>query len=270
MSEFANRTYVVTGSRTGIGAATAEALRADGARVIGVDVADADVVCDLGQLEKIDSVAERILDLAGGSLDGMVSTAGVGPTDRTASRLLAVNGFAAIDLITRLYPALRRGRQPRVAVVSSNTISCHPNSISRELIESCLAKPHQEMLERVDKEITSEVAYAVSKIVLTTWVRMQAPKDEWIGSGVYLNVVAPGSTDTAMFAERTVDENLKAAAMAFPNPFGRLLTASEVARVIGFTLDPTMVGMAGSVIFCDGGVDALFHPGHPEPFRSVA
>jgi NAD(P)-dependent dehydrogenase (short-subunit alcohol dehydrogenase family) len=270
VTELANRTYVVTGCRTGIGATTADTLRADGARVIGVDIADADVVCDIGELGGIEGAAEQILQLAGGRLDGMVSAAGVGPTNRAPSRLLAVNAFGAIELITRLRPALERGRQPRVVIVSSNTISCHQNPVSRELIESCLAKPRQEMLERVDREITSEVAYAVSKIVLTTWARTQAPKEEWIGRGLYLNVVAPGSTDTAMFIERTLDGNLKAAALAFPNPLGRLLAASEVALVIRFALDPAMVAMAGSVIFCDGGVDALFHPGRPEPFRSIA
>lgn len=48
-------------------------------------------------------------------------------------------------------------------------------------------------LRRIDREITSEVAYAVSKIVLTTWARTQAPKREWLGSGICMNVVAPAA-----------------------------------------------------------------------------
>jgi NAD(P)-dependent dehydrogenase (short-subunit alcohol dehydrogenase family) len=235
--------------------------------VIGVDLSDADVVADLGALDRIDRIAGQILDLAESGLDGVVSAAGIGPTNRASSRLLAVNAFGAIELITHLHPVLRQSSSPRVVVVSSNTISCHPNPISRELIESCLAEPHAEMLKRVDREITSDVAYAVSKIVLTTWARTQAPKQEWIGSGVAMNVVAPGSTDTAMLAERTADENLRSAALSFPNPLGRLLTASEVAEVVGFALAPSIVGMAGSVIYCDGGVDAGFHPGRPEPLH---
>jgi NAD(P)-dependent dehydrogenase (short-subunit alcohol dehydrogenase family) len=269
MSVFAGRTYVVTGSRSGIGAATAESLRADGATVIGVDISDADVNVDLADLAATYGIAEQILELSGGVLDGFVSVAGVGPTGRRPSLLLAVNAFAPIELINRLYDAIRKGNQPRVVITSSNTISCHQNSISRELLESCLTKPHEEMLERVDQEIRPEVAYAVSKIVLTTWARTQAPTASWIGSGIGLNIVAPGSADTAMFTERTRDENLMEAAASFPNPLGRLLHADEVAQVIRFALDPTISSMAGSVIFCDGGVDALFHPSRPEPFNAV-
>lgn len=73
-----------------------------------------------------------------------------------------------------------------------------------------------------------------------------------------------------MFAERAADESLKEAASAFPNPLGRLLTAGEVAEVIRFALAPATAGMSGSVIYCDGGVDALFHPDRPAPFHSVA
>lgn len=40
-------TYAVTGSTSGMGRETAERLRADGHRVIGVDVKEADVVADL-------------------------------------------------------------------------------------------------------------------------------------------------------------------------------------------------------------------------------
>ena len=41
------RTYVVSGSASGIGAATAALLRDRGDRVVGVDLRDADVVADL-------------------------------------------------------------------------------------------------------------------------------------------------------------------------------------------------------------------------------
>lgn len=42
------RTVVVTGSASGMGAATKARFEADGQRVIGIDIRDADVVVDLG------------------------------------------------------------------------------------------------------------------------------------------------------------------------------------------------------------------------------
>ena len=41
------RRYVITGSASGIGAATASILRDQGARVIGCDLSDADIIADL-------------------------------------------------------------------------------------------------------------------------------------------------------------------------------------------------------------------------------
>ena len=46
-----SRTYVVTGSASGIGRATTDLLTERGHRVIGVDVRDADVVADLSTAE---------------------------------------------------------------------------------------------------------------------------------------------------------------------------------------------------------------------------
>jgi NAD(P)-dependent dehydrogenase (short-subunit alcohol dehydrogenase family) len=263
------RTYAVTGARSGIGAATVDAMRAAGACVITVDLSDADITGDLGELDQLDTVAEQILERSRGTLHGYVNGAGVGPTNRRPSRLLAVNAFAAIGLITRLRPAFEHAENPRVTVISSNTITCHPNPISAELIQSCLVRPHEEMLKRVDEEIAPDVAYAVSKTVLTRWARTSAPAADWLGKGILLNVVAPGGTDTGMHNERAADPLYKDRTEAFPNPLGRLLLPAEVAEVVLFTLTPTTSALAGSVIFCDAGVDAIFHPLAPAPYLSA-
>jgi NAD(P)-dependent dehydrogenase (short-subunit alcohol dehydrogenase family) len=270
MATLRGRTYVVTGAQSGIGAATVASLRDDGARVITLDLAEpADVVFDMGNLARIEDAVTQLEARSSGLLDGIISCAGVGPTGRSAARLLAVNAFGPIQLLTRLRRSLEIPEVGQAVVVSSNTISCHPNPISSELVESCLSKDHEEMLERVDREITSEVAYAVSKRVLTTWARRQAPTAEWIGRGIRLNVVAPGSTDTAMFAERTTDAALQAGAASFPNPLGRLLEADEIAHVIRFVVDPSTTALCGSVVFCDGGPDSLFHPDQPDARISI-
>ncbi|CAM3070881.1 hypothetical protein H7J50_19420 [Mycobacterium intermedium] len=43
------RTVVVTGSLSGLGRATKEALEAEGVHVIGVDLRDADIIADLSE-----------------------------------------------------------------------------------------------------------------------------------------------------------------------------------------------------------------------------
>lgn len=260
----AGRTYVVTGSRVGIGAAAVALLRDAGAHVITVDIADSDVCADLGALEGIGAVADRIVELADGVLHGFVSAAGVGPTGRQSSHLLAVNAFAPMELATRLRPVLAGADRPRVTMLSTNGITLHPNPISTNLVERCLTKAYDQALVDVDAEITSYVAYCLSKRVLTTWVRSKAPTQEWIGAGINMNVVAPGATDTAMHRERAVDPKQTSYVETFPNPLGRLLTSEEVAEVVYFAMSPSMGGLVGSVLFCDGGADAYFHPTKPE------
>lgn len=72
-------TYAVTGSASGMGRATAERLRADGHRVIGVDVKEADVVADLSTPDGRARAVSQVVSAAGGHLDGAVLAAGIGP-----------------------------------------------------------------------------------------------------------------------------------------------------------------------------------------------
>lgn len=91
-------TYVVTGSASGIGAATVARLRNDGHRVIGVDIAPADVTADLATQEGRRAAAEAIADLAPDGLTGVVPCAGIGGfTGSDPAQLVSLNYFGADD-----------------------------------------------------------------------------------------------------------------------------------------------------------------------------
>ncbi len=72
------RTIAITGSASGLGAAVRTRLEAGGARVIGVDLRDAEVVADLSSAEGRDAAIAGVLDASGGVLDGLVPCAGSG------------------------------------------------------------------------------------------------------------------------------------------------------------------------------------------------
>ena len=108
-------TVVLTGSASGLGAATARRLAADGHRVIGIDRADSgagvpvDVTADLGTVEGRGLAVRRALELSDGVVDGVVPFAGLAAaTGRPGSDVVAVNYFGAVALLEGLRPARRR------------------------------------------------------------------------------------------------------------------------------------------------------------------
>jgi NAD(P)-dependent dehydrogenase (short-subunit alcohol dehydrogenase family) len=90
-------------------------------------------------------------------------------------------------------------------------------------------------------------------------------KDEWIGAGIRLNAVAPGMVATPMTERLREDPELGGFADAYPSALGRAGRPEEVAEVIGFLLSDSASLLVGSVVFVDGGTDAIMHPLRPEP-----
>jgi NAD(P)-dependent dehydrogenase (short-subunit alcohol dehydrogenase family) len=249
------RTVVVTGSASGMGAATKARLEAAGQRVIGVDQRDADVVADLstpaGRQAAVAGVAER----AGGALDGVVTWAGVaGLSHLPGSLLVSVNYFGTIELLEGLRPLLANGERPAAVAISSNSTTCQPG-VPLELVELCLAGDEAVARAAAD-EAGPLVTYPATKTAVAWWARRHAPSPDWAGAGITLNVIAPGAVETPMLAATRADEVIGAFVDAFPIPVRRKGEPDELAAAVEFLLGPDARFVCGSVLFVDGGTDA--------------
>jgi NAD(P)-dependent dehydrogenase (short-subunit alcohol dehydrogenase family) len=256
-------TYVVTGSASGMGAATKSRLEADGHQVIGVDVRDATATFDLGTPDGRTNAIEAVFQYADGAIDGIVTFAGLaGTSTRPGGVVAAVNYFGTIALLEGLRPALEaaRGKQPAAVAISSNSSTVQPG-LPSTLVEACLAGDEDEA-RRLGDELGAPVAYPSAKLAVARWVRRNAPAAAWAGTGITLNAIAPGYIETPMTAEIKRDEKIGPLLDQFPIPVGRPGRPEEIAGLVAFLLGPEARYFCGSVLLADGGSEATLRPDH--------
>ncbi len=124
------------------------------------------------------------------------------------------------------------------------------------LVEALLAHDEEEARALAD-EAGSMVTYPASKLAVAYWVRQQATSPEWAGAGVRLNAVAPGLIETPMVAGMRADPETGPMLDMLPIPIGRGGQPEDIAALVAFLLGPDAGYFCGSVVFCDGGSDAL-------------
>jgi NAD(P)-dependent dehydrogenase (short-subunit alcohol dehydrogenase family) len=106
--------------------------------------------------------------------------------------------------------------------------------------------------------------YPATKAALAYWARREGIKPEWAGAGVRVNAVAPGLIATPMTEQLRRDPRLGVFADAYPTALKRPGRPEEIASLIAFLLSDEASLLVGSVVFADGGTDALLHPLKPE------
>lgn len=254
-------TYAVTGSASGMGAQAAQRLRANGHTVIGVDLANADVIADLSTPEGRRAAAGEVLRAAGGRLDGAVLAAGVGPTPGADSVriILQVNYFGVVELLQAWRPALAAAGGAKVVVVASNSTTTVP-AVPRRTVRALLAHDHAKAVRslRLFGQAAPSIGYAASKIALSRWVRRHAVTRPWAGAGIRLNALAPGAIMTPLLTKQLATPREAKAIRAFPVPVGGFGDAGDLADWMLFMLSGSADFLCGSVIFVDGGTDAYF------------
>jgi NAD(P)-dependent dehydrogenase (short-subunit alcohol dehydrogenase family) len=262
-------TYVVTGSESGIGLATAATLREQDHRVIGVDRSATDVTADLGTPAGRAAAARAVEELAPNGISGLVTCAGLGGfTGVDSALVVSVNYFGSVVLAELLRPMLgegaRREGSAAVVLLSSNSVTCQPGWAA-SVVGPCL-DGDEERARSLAATYDAVHVYPATKAALAYWARRAAVVAEWIGAGIRVNAVAPGLVATAMTDQLRADPELGVFADAFPSAIGRPGRPEEVAATIAFLVSEQASLVVGSILFVDGGTDAIMNPLRPDGF----
>jgi len=252
------RTVAVTGAASGIGAATRARLEADGVRVIGIDVGDVEVSADLSTASGRTAAVQGVARIANGRLDGLVACAGLGPQVEPRAAIASVNYFGAVATLEGLRPLLASGWRAAAVAISSNSATISPG-VDGPIAAACLAGDEDEV-RRLATEAPGPTVYAAAKLALARWVRRAAVGPEWAGQGIRLNAVAPGATLTPLLQAGLDDERLGSAIRSLPIPLGGLGRPDQIAAAVCFLLGDDASFCCGSILFVDGGSDALLKP----------
>jgi NAD(P)-dependent dehydrogenase (short-subunit alcohol dehydrogenase family) len=232
---------IVTGGASGIGAACVAHLQAAGARVVALDLAaassaDATLRVDVSDEAAVVAGVHEAVAFLGG-LDVAILSAGVGGSvpliDMTTEewdRVLNVNLRGAFVSLRECARAMTAGNGRIVAVTS----------VSGFLSDRLMAH------------------YAVSKAGLAQLVRSAAR--ELGARGIRVNAVAPGATDTPMFAPTDRLPGYREQ-VASRSALGRVGTAAEVAQAVVALC--TLDWVTGQIVAADGGV-SLHSPIDPQ------
>jgi NAD(P)-dependent dehydrogenase (short-subunit alcohol dehydrogenase family) len=248
MTRLEQKTIVVTGGGSGIGAATARRVASDGASVVIVDrdvaagtgVADElggssrFFTADLANRADIAAVSARI-DEEIGVVHGLVNNAGIvkpSPferlTDEAWDLQLAINLTAPALLVRGMLSALERGRASIVNISSEGAF-----------------RPRGE-----------HAAYDASKAGIAALTRTIAA--ELGGRGIRANSIAPGWIVSEMHFGTGPDAAAKRQELLdrenSDNIMNRLGRPEEIAAVVAFLLSDDASFLTGTCIHADGGM----------------
>ena len=201
-------TVLVTGGASGLGAAVAAAVRAEGGTPVVLDVKDppdgfAFERVDLGRPREAEAAVCRVADAHGG-LDAVVTAAGIdacgdlGDVDGDAwDRVIAVNLLGTVAVVRAALPYLERSRGRVVTIASTLGLRALP----------------------------AATAYCASKFGVVGFTRALAAET---AGRVGVTLLTPGGMRTAFFDGR--EEQYK------PPPGAQLAPPEEVAQAVVFAL----------------------------------
>lgn len=243
-NELSGLVALVTGGGSGIGQATAMALRDGGAQVAVLDLdpsgappACLGIVCDVADDASVRAAVQQCVDAFGG-LDVVVNNAGIGAQGDVADnddsewhRVLDVNVVGIMRVTRAALPHLLRSTN--AAVVNTCSVAAWVGLPQRAL-------------------------YSASKGAVQALTLAMAA--DHVRQGIRVNCVNPGTADTpwvTSLLDSADDPQAERAALEARQPTGRLVPAADVARAIAYLASPLSSSTTGTVLAVDGGMHGL-------------
>ena len=213
---------VVTGAAGGIGAATVEAFRREGAKVAGVDLqegapGDLSLAVDVTDEEQVRAMFARVVRELGG-LHISFNNAGISPDDDAS-------------VIQTSYEAWQRVQDVNLKSV----FLCCKHGIPHLLDGGGGSVINTASFVATLGAATSQISYSASKGGVLSLSRELGV--EFARQGVRVNALCPGPVDTPLLRELFAKDPERAARRLVHIPMGRFALASEVAAPITATND---------------------------------
>ena len=235
----AGKVAIVTGAGSGIGKATTELFRAQGATVIGADLKGADVQCDAGDEASVRALVDQVVR-DHGQLDIFFANAGVsggfdGIFEQDAAawaEILRINLIGPFLAIKYAAPAMKQS--------GGGSIIC---TASVAGLRAGAGGP----------------AYSASKAGVINLVKVAAT--QMVGANIRVNAICPGLIETAMTGP--IYERARAKGqedrLGHLNPLKRGGQPIEIANAALFLASDDSSYVNGQAITVDGGLSAS-HP----------
>lgn len=226
---------VITGASKGIGMALAHTRSRAGDRVIGlarrkIHTFPGELIeVDLADAVATEQAASEILARTGGvhhlvNNVGLVKPAGLENVSLLdLHEVLDLNLRPALQFAQKFTPEMKRGQYGRIVNISSLVV---------------LGMPYR-------------TAYAAAKSALISFTRGWAL--ELAQSGITINSVAPGPTETELFRQNNPTGSEGEKRYLDIVPMGRFARPEEIAAAIDFFLSPAAAIITGQTLYVDGG-----------------
>ncbi len=243
MGRLDGKVCVITGAASGIGAASAQLFRSEGATVVGVDLAEAEWVdlaltADITDEDAVKGMYERTREEFG-RIDVLFNNAGISPTDDGSVLETSMDAWERVQDVNL-----------------KGVFLCCKHGIPHLLLTGGGSVINTASFVAVMGAATSQVSYTASKGAVLALSRELGV--QFARQGVRVNALCPGPVNTPLLQELFAKDPERAARRLVHLPMGRFAEPTEIAKGALFLASDDSSYVTASSFLVDGGLSGAY------------